>query len=299
TQWLAKQLARLAEVKPQDVGYAGLKDRHALTSQWFSIWMPGRSDVNWQQICGESVELLRVERHHRKLKRGTHLGNRFKITLRQLSGDVAQIEERLNLIVRAGVPNYYGEQRFGIEAGNLDQADSLLTGKIRVKDRQRRGLYLSAARSLLFNEVVAERIERGCFDRLLEGDRFIEDGTSNLSKITEKGQLEQQLESLGLHPSAPLFGRGRSQVEAQSLALETDILSARQSWCDGLERAGLKSERRSVRLKAVNLRWQFVDADSLELSFVLPPGAFATSVLREICQYRVAENSQHPNDTGG
>ena len=288
TQWLAKQLAKQAQVRVQDIGYAGLKDRHALTSQWFSIWLPGQADQHWQSIIDSSVEILQQARHPRKLKRGIHQGNRFKIVIRQLTGRADEIETRLQLIASQGVPNYYGEQRFGNDAANLEQADRLLGGEIRVKDRQRRGLYLSAARSYLFNLVVAGRIELGCFDRLLEGDRLIEDGTTNLTRINEKDKLIQQLESLQLHPSAPLYGRGRSQVEAQSLALETDILAAREQWCAGLERAGLKSERRSVRLKVGDLRWRFIDAETLEISFELPPGTFATSVLRELCHYRVA-----------
>ncbi len=292
TLWLAKQLARLASVRLSDVGYCGLKDRNAVTSQWFSVWLPGGEEPDWQQLSSPSVTLLQASRHHRKLKRGSHAGNRFRIRITGLNiapGCTAEdVEVRLNAIRSQGVPNYFGEQRFGHDGGNLRQADAMLTGGRRVKDRHRRGLYLSAARSWLFNQVVAERIRQGCFGSWLEGDRLMINGTSNLSAETDRQKITEQLASLLLHPTAPLYGRGRALVDADSLALEADILAADIGWCEGLERAGLSRERRSVRLNLPDLKWQWPDESTLELSFSLPPGTFATSVLRECCDYRVA-----------
>ncbi|MEH6626315.1 MAG: tRNA pseudouridine(13) synthase TruD [Motiliproteus sp.] len=286
TQWLVNQLARITGVRPHDVGYAGLKDRHANTTQWFSVWLPGKNEPQWQQLETPSVEILQICKHSRKLKRGGHRANRFKLMIRQLqlSGD---LEDRLQQIKTQGVPNYYGEQRFGHHGGNLDQAERLFNGEIRVKDRQRRGLYLSAARSYLFNKIVAARVEASCFDHYLGGDRLMIDGTSNLSQESDIQQLEQLVTSMQLHPTAPLYGRGRSLVEAECLALETDILAANKNWCDGLEAAGMRPERRSVRLPIPGLSWSTPELDTLQLSFELPPGTFATSVLRECCDYQV------------
>ncbi len=291
TQWLVKQLARIAGVRPHDVGYAGLKDRHANTTQWFSVWLPGKSEPEWQQLETSQIEILQIQRHSRKLKRGSHQANRFNIRIRQLQS-CGDVEERLQRVKAQGVPNYYGEQRFGHHGGNLEQAGRLFSGEIRVKDRQRRGLYLSAARSYLFNKIVAARIEKNCFDQYLDGDRLMIEGTSNLSAESDPKQLQPLLESLQLHPSAPLYGRGRSLVEAESLALETDILAENKSWCDGLEAAGLKPERRSVRLLIPDLSWSYPEPEILQLSFALPPGAFATSVLRECCDYQLAHTPE-------
>ncbi len=291
TQWIVKQLARIAGVRQHDVGYAGLKDRHANTTQWFSIWLPGKEEPQWQAIESDGIEILQIQRHSRKLKRGGHRANRFKLRIRELEIG-PEMSSRLQQIKEKGVPNYYGEQRFGHQGGNLQQADRLFKKEIRVKDRQRRGLYLSAARSYLFNQILAERVQQGCFDRYLNGDRLMLEGTSNLASETDVEQLRAGLASLQMHPTAPLYGRGRSLVSEDCLDLETDILARHKTWCDGLEHAGLKSERRSVRLLVSDLNWNQVDETSLELEFELPPGTFATSVLRECCDYQVANTSE-------
>ncbi len=295
TLWLVKQLARFAGVRPMDIGYAGLKDRNALTSQWFSVWLPGNVEPDWQQLSGNTVEVLQAVRHHRKLKRGGHAGNRFHLRIRQL-GASAELDVRLQALLERGVPNYFGEQRFGHHGGNLDQAEALFRGRIRVRDRQRRGLYLSAARSYLFNLVVAERVRRQGFDRYLNGDRLMIDGTTNLATVDDASEIEQRLQRLELHPTGPLCGRGRTLLEADSLALEAAILAPFAHWTEGLERAGLSSERRAVRVRLAALSWRFEQADVLALQFDLPPGTYATSVLRECCDYQVAPSpSYHPD----
>jgi len=291
TQWLAGQLAQLAAVRPHDVGYAGLKDRRAVTRQWFSIWLPGKELATLAAIEQPGIRLLRVERHDRKLKRGIHLANRFCLRLRALSPS-AELEQRLCAVAARGVPNYYGEQRFGIGAGNLTAADQLLCAGRRVKDRNRRGLLLSAARSYLFNQILAERVLRQNWDRYLEGDRLMLAGTSNLLSLEESRVRAADAATAGLHPTAPLWGRGRDLVEAQALALETVILAPFADWREGLERAGLTRERRSLRLLPEAMRWHWPQAQVLELSFLLPPGTFATSVVRECCDYRVAERTE-------
>ncbi|OMH39178.1 tRNA pseudouridine(13) synthase TruD [Motiliproteus sp. MSK22-1] len=289
TLWLTKQLACLAGVNVSDVGYAGLKDRNAVTTQWFSVWLPGNTEPDWNQLQSPSVNILVTTRHSRKLKRGIHKANRFLLKIRELEVS-GELESRLQKLRSKGVPNYYGEQRFGHDGGNLQQADALLSGKVRIKDRQRRGIYLSAARSFLFNEVVAERVRRSILGRYLKGDRLMIEGTSNLSREEELSIVTEQLDSLQLHPTAPLYGQGRALVEADSLDLEAGILTTNSAWCKGLERAGLRRERRAVRLALPSLQWEMLDDRCLQLSFELPSGCFATSVLRECCRYRVAES---------
>ena len=131
TDWVAKALAKIAGVRSRCVGYAGLKDRHGLTSQWFSVHMPGLPDPDWQQIesiPGDegNIKLLEAKRHSRKLRRGALKENRFTICLRHLKGrsdDLASlIDQRCQLIAERGVPNYFGEQRFGHDMGNLSAA---------------------------------------------------------------------------------------------------------------------------------------------------------------------------------
>lgn len=286
TQWIAAQLATLAGIKPMDVNYAGLKDRHAVTTQWFSLWLPGQPDPDLSGLP-DSVTVLQTTRHSRKLKRGGHRCNRFVLRIRdlQLSGD---LESRLEAIRDFGVPNYFGEQRFGHGGGNLTQADKLFNGEIKIRDRHKRSMAISAARSYLFNRVVAARIERGCFDRYLAGDKAMIRGSSNLSHEADFALLAAAIERIELHPTAPLMGRGRALVEDQALALETELLVGFEAWCQGFERLGQARERRSVRFLPQQFSWQQLEPELLELSFELPPGTYATSVLREICDYRVA-----------
>ncbi|MEH6470307.1 MAG: tRNA pseudouridine(13) synthase TruD [Halopseudomonas sp.] len=286
TQWIARQLARLSGIQPKDVSYAGLKDRHAVTTQWFSLWLPGQPDPDLSGLP-DSVTILKTVRHHRKLKRGGHRSNRFVLRIRDLvlSGD---LEQRLQTIRDRGVPNYFGEQRFGHGGGNLLMADKLFSGEIKIRDRLKRSMAISSARSYLFNRVLAERINRGCLDSYLAGDKPVIRGSSNLSPETDPALLAAAIERFELHPTAPLMGRGRALVEDQALALETEMVAGFESWCEGFERLGQARERRSVRFLPREFSWQSLGSDVLEVSFELPPGTYATSVLRELFDYRVA-----------
>ncbi|WP_444904171.1 tRNA pseudouridine(13) synthase TruD [Microbulbifer sp. CnH-101-E] len=256
TVWVAKQLAKLAGVRPLDVSYFGLKDRHAVTTQWFSVWLGQKPEADWSQINSEEVSLLRFFRGGRKLRRGEHVGNRFKIRLRNVSGDRAAAEEVLKQI-GGGVPNYFGEQRFGIDGGNLDLARHLAEEEGRCRKNEK-AFAMSAARSWLFNQVLAERITQGCWQQSIEG--------------------EPQSE-----PSGPLWGRGRNLATGPQGELEQQVLEKWLSWCNWLEHCGLKQERRSLALRpeAFRFEWQ---SDDLLLEFALPPGAFATALLREVAQ---------------
>lgn len=267
THWVAAQLAQQADVDPSQVGYAGLKDRHAVTTQWFSLTLP-RGDVALAD--GEGFSVLRQIRQPRKLRRGDHTGNHFTLRLREFDGDRAATQQRLAEIAEHGVPNYFGEQRFGLEMGNLREverrvADGELRGDRRQRGRNRNrksdpkaGLYLSAARSWLFNWVLSARVDDGTWTQALgEGDDL----------------------------TGPLWGRGRSAAVAEARAYEAELLAPFADWCDALEHAGLQQERRPLRLLPIDLssRWQ---GDDLILDFALATGQFATVLLRELVQLK-------------
>lgn len=131
TEWLAKQLARFSRVPLKDVGYAGLKDRNAVTSQWFSIRIPGTDTPDWKELECDDLKLLQAARHRRKLRRGALAQNRFKLRLRKLNTDRSEFENRLNQIASGGVPNYFGEQRFGHDQNNLTFANQLFAGELK------------------------------------------------------------------------------------------------------------------------------------------------------------------------
>ena len=225
TPRVATQLARLADVHPRRVSYAGLKDRQAVTEQWFSVQLPGRDAPDWSALDSDTMRVLRAARHTRKLRRGTLSGNRFRIVLRDTSGTLEEWQQRLGLIRTHGVPNYFGEQRFGRNASNLLTAQALFANPRKRMQRDRRGLALSAARSLLFNQVLSRRVLGGIWNRALAGDAMQLDGShSYFIAETIDVDLQTRLQRHDVHPTGPLHGRGESPVQADCLALEQAVL---------------------------------------------------------------------------
>lgn len=280
THWVAGRLAQFANVAPRLVSYSGLKDRHAVTRQWFSVHLPGKDHLEWSGASCDEFSVITAERHGRKLRRGSHRNNRFRIRVRNLSATGGP-EERLDTVSRLGVPNYFGEQRFGRGGANLGKALAMFTGKGRV-NRHHRSIYLSAARSWLFNRVLAVRVLRGTWNEAMEGDVFSLEGTRSVFAEIPDDPLRARIALLDVHPTGPLWGRAGVAATGQCLALESGALAAWPALLEGLETAGLKQERRALRLKVQELEWHRPDASTLELQFTLGRGAFATSVLREI-----------------
>lgn len=292
TQYVARQLAERAGLKNRDISFAGRKDRHAITRQWFCLPWPIKAEVPWQDWQGEGYRILQVQRHHRKLRLGALKRNHFQIRLRQLD-DAAGVLTRLPL-VQQGVPNYYGEQRFGIDGGNLVKAKALFAGQ-GIADRQLRGLVLSAARSFLFNQQISARIVAGYFNTLLPGDIVQLDGSGSIFRADEAlDALQQRLEQGDLHPTAALCGVAaaeKSQPQQEAARLEASWLAGYASLVQGLIDFRLKAERRSIRLVPQQLSAVQQD-DTILLQFALPTGCFATSVLRELVQYTDAGASK-------
>lgn len=283
TQYIARQLARLTGLRMRDISYAGLKDRHALTRQWFCFKWPIKQELAWQDWQIDDSRILQVVRHYRKLRLGALKANHFQLTLTEVS-EPAALLQRLALI-KAGVPNYYGEQRFGRGGGNLALADSLFAGE-RITDRQIRGLALSASRSYLFNQVVSQRIEQGLFNQVLDGDILQLDGSGSIFLVqSSDNTLQQRLLAGDVHPTAPLVGIEGATVSQQAATLEQQALAPYQQWCQGLVEYRLQGARRSIRLVPQQLSAD-IAGNSVTLCFALPAGCFATSVLRELACYR-------------
>lgn len=292
TEFLARALARIAGVPARDVGYAGLKDRHAVTSQWFSVQLPGRTVEDWQSRLPDGVELIEARRHTRKLQRGALAGNHFTITVRDCAGDRAAVSRRIGEIARDGAPNYFGEQRFGHDAANVEHARAMLAGQETVRDRHRRGLYLSAARSFLFNEVLARRVIDRTWSRLLDGEAVMLAGSrSFFAAETIDAVLRERLARHDVHPSGPLWGRGELPTRGVARALEEEVVSQHPDLTRGLAAEGLRQERRALRLLPQALTAHWPDTKTLVLSFALPAGSYATTLLRELIEYRDAPDS--------
>ncbi|MBB5204096.1 tRNA pseudouridine13 synthase [Inhella inkyongensis] len=265
TAFVAQQLAEAAGVKDWDVGYAGLKDRYAVTRQWFSIYLPtGKAGEtpDLTQLQHPEFKVLSQSRHVKKLRPGDLQGNRFRIVLRDVAGERAAIEANLQAVASRGAPNYFGAQRFGFDGGNVEQGRAMLAREIRVRNPKKKGIYLSAVRSFVFNEVLALRIQQGLWGKPLPGD---------------------VMDAAG-RPTGPLWGRGRVTSTDQAQALENSVAERHAVLCDGLEHAGLDQERRPLVASAVDMTWEWPQADQLVLSFSLPAGTYATALLSEILQ---------------
>nr|WP_277611137.1 tRNA pseudouridine(13) synthase TruD [Microbulbifer celer] len=265
TGWVAQQLAELAGVRNQDVGFFGLKDRHAVTTQWFSVWLAQKPEPDWTAVNNDETTVVQHYRGARKLRRGEHSGNRFRIRLRNIQGD-RDAADQILARMSAGVPNYFGEQRFGRDGGNLDLAAGIVAaehaGERRRLPRKQKTFAMSAARSWLFNQVLSARVSTGNWQEVLPGEPEA-------------------------FPSGPLWGRGRNAASDEQLTLENDAMSLWAGWQDWLEHCGLSQERRPLVLAPAAFQYVWQDegqAPDLWLDFALPPGAFATAVLGELAE---------------
>jgi tRNA pseudouridine13 synthase len=283
TQYVAKQLAELTGLRARDISYAGLKDRHAVTRQWFCFKWPIKQALDWQSWQLEGCTLIDMQRHYRKLRLGALKANLFQIRLRQVS-DCSEVLKRAERVAQ-GVPNYYGEQRFGIDGGNLTLARQLFAGQ-GISDRKLRGLALSAARSFVFNQQVSERINAGLFQRVVDGDVLQLNGTGSVFRVAEADALlQQRLDTLDVHLTAVLAGMGEPMVSTVAAKFEQQVLMQHSELVQGLEAFRLKAERRAIRLVPQQLMLQ-QHGNDIVLRFALPAGCFATSVLRELVMYQ-------------
>ena len=283
TGWVASQLARSLRVAVRDVGWSGQKDRNAVTRQAFTLPWPVIAPLD---AClghaGEGYRVLGASRHGRKLRPGSHRANRFEIRVRDLAGDVAALASRLQQVVEQGVPDYFGPQRFGRAGSNLARAREWAAGGSAPRDRSQRGFALSAARSAVFNAVLAARVEQGSWNRLLPGEAVMLDGKRSFFRSDGvDAELSARCAAMDVHPSGPLWGRGESPATGEALGIEARIVAAESALCALLEAQGLEHERHSLRLPVRSFAWS-IDGDVLTLSFELPRGAFATAVLHEI-----------------
>ncbi|MDH5659858.1 MAG: tRNA pseudouridine(13) synthase TruD [Gammaproteobacteria bacterium] len=283
TDWLTRQIAQVSGLRKVDISYAGLKDRNAVTTQWFSVWLPGKPDPDWSQLNSENVEVLTTCRHNRKLRRGSLSGNQFTLIVRDVEGDASSLEQRMKVIKQDGVPNYFGEQRFGIDGQNLKKAEIMFGGK-REKDRFKRSIYLSAARSAMFNDVLSQRVAMNKWADGIPGDVMLLDNSHSYFLATDIDEtIIQRLKEHDIHPSGPLWGRGNLLTKGLVEELESILSSKYELFDIGLKNARLDQDRRSLRLSVKNLEWNYDEKNKLiHLSFFLPAGGYATSVLREI-----------------
>jgi tRNA pseudouridine13 synthase len=287
TEWVSRELARLAGCKPFEVGFAGLKDRNAVTTQFFTVPRGKRAAGEFLGASGEGYEVIGAAAHQRKLPRGALAGNRFTITVRQVACDAAALRARIETIARQGVPNYFGGQRFGREAGNLADvlrsAARIVSGNAgRARGRGDAGFMLSAARSVVFNAILAERVVRNTWNTLLPGDVANLDGRGSVFAVPDvDADLASRCAALDLHPTAPLPGAGASLATGEVLALEETVAARFPEALAVIGHERMNAERRAMRIRVRSVEHEYAEG-VLRLRFELGAGSFATTVLREI-----------------
>jgi tRNA pseudouridine13 synthase len=279
----AARLADAIGLRRRLVSHCGLKDRHAVTRQWFSLHLPGQASPEASALESEGIKVLRITRNTRKLRRGIHLGNRFTIRLRQPDFSAEVAAERWDLIASQGAPNFFGSQRFGNEGRNVEKALAMFRGEFEPRDRLLRGLLLSAVRSHLFNAVVAERMALGSWNRVLSGEVFgFPDNGTLLLIGNQRGDEAERFEKGIVEITAPMWGVGELPSAGETRELETEVISRFPELTAGLESAGLRQERRVMRLRSTNSDFISLEGGDLQLSFDLPRGTYATTLLREL-----------------
>ncbi len=284
TEEAARRLAKAAGVSLRQISYAGLKDRQALTRQWFSVHLPGKSDPQFSAAEGEDLHILDIQRHSRKLQRGAHSANGFTIRLTDLKADHAALDARLQIIAAQGVPNYFGLQRFGEKGNNLLGALEYAQRKELPVQRNLRSRLLSTGRSTVFNRVLAQRVQDKTWNMAQVGDVLAFTGSRSFFVAGVDECNDPRLAQLDVHPTGPLWGEGELVSQAQTQQDELAIAARLPELCSWLERANLQQERRILRLPVRDLAWSFPTEDCLQVHFVLPPGCFATVVLRELLE---------------
>lgn len=285
TAYLAEQIAKFTGLPLRAVTYAGRKDKHAQTEQWFGVHLPGKGNFDWSTFNEPGAEILSAIRHNKKLRTGVLKGNKFDITVRHLSA-TAGLDDRLQLIKKHGVPNYYGQQRFGetrhdSRGGNLVLAEKMVNGES-IRNRNKRSMAISALRSWFFNQVIHTRLDAACLNKPMPGDVMQLAGSHSFfcsEQIDE--QIKKRLAERDIYITAPLWGTGELASQDAVLQLETEIFQQHLAIAQTLEKLGLKQERRAVSLFPNDLEWTLT-GDTLNLTFSLPAGTFATSVLREL-----------------
>ncbi len=290
-----QRLSECTGIRRREIGYCGMKDKYGDCRQWFSLPLAATAETSLQALEGKGLSIEDQQRNQRKLHIGSHRSNVFRIRLREIDGSREEIESRLEECAEQGVPNYFGGQRFGKRLGDLQQVGALIDTEqaARMKRRDRSMLY-SAARSLLFNQVLAQRLRSGNWYRYVDGDVLNLDGTDRYF-VLESGaawddELQGRLERMDIHISGPLSGaveaKDRYVPRGEAADIELAILQQFAGVGLWLEAQGLRASRRSLRFRPRDLGWEWESESELVLQFELHRGCYATSLLREICRVR-------------
>ena len=281
TRSMLSLLSEVTGVPQKDLGYAGLKDKQALSRQWISVPWPGKSLEDLEALLMSRSEwaVHQCVRYGNKLKRGHNLGNSFRIVVRQVRGCEDTLAGIAGHIVEHGLANFFGPQRFGRDGLNAHIGRAVLKGRY-IRSRTQRGLMLNAWQSELFNRWLVMRLERTGLDRLLCGDIARVEGRGGLFRVEDAAADTGRCQRGELQLTGPMFGAKMMTASGEPGRWEEELLAAEELEREALKRQRLPGTRRAARIRAGELHWE-LRADNLLLSFFLPKGSYATIVTRE------------------
>jgi len=305
---VAQKIAKTFALKLSDVGYAGMKDKRGICTQWFSIPKNNRDKVDPARLLTENIEVLDVRDNDRKIRKGSHQENSFRIRLQKVQGAETDLQARVKKAGKFGVPNYFGPQRFGKSMRNVRRAIDYFAQEHNkpMRDRLQKSMMLSASRSFLFNQILSYRVENCSWAQILPGEILSLDGTSRFfipgtnekkgrgsvdtlpeQELNHEMELQARLVNLDIHPSGLLFGAckptERYRVREAVESLESAVVSRYPELCQGLLGLKVASARRALRLVPRNIKTEIIGSGVVELEFTLTTGGYATTVLRELC----------------
>ncbi len=281
THELINILAEEVGVSTRQIGYSGLKDKQAVTQQWISIQLPGCKtipDINET----DQFQILQSHWHDKKLRVGIHRSNSFDIVVRNVTGSLDALTSIVQHIQNSGFANYFGEQRFGAQNNNVEQALRVLNNRHKCKrlTRTKKSIYLSALRSELFNRILSHRIEQGIWIRPVNGDVCMLSGSQSVFVETLSDAIIQRYTEFDLHAGISLFGTGDSRLLQQAYDIENEILSANAEICDTLVEQKMKRSFRANRAVARNLIVENKpDLAEIHVQVELEKGCYLTTLL--------------------
>jgi tRNA pseudouridine13 synthase len=286
TPELITRIAHDYSLHPRLVGHSGLKDKHARTSQWLSLHLPGKP-LPAGNSAGDGYRILRQVRHQRKLRPGTHKSNSFQLCLREVEKLPDKTISQIGFLTDQGFANYFGAQRFGRRQDNVKQA--LLKLQNRRLQRSRKSILLSSLRSYLFNRILARRISLGHWEKPLAGDIFMLRGSHSIFKDEISDDLLARYQQLDISSSASLYGSGRNQVSDQAQAIEEQVFAQHEDITDCLDRQGARLQMRALRAVVDDFSYEY-DAEerNLRLNLTLPAGSYVTTMLEHFIDLKHA-----------
>ncbi|MCZ6579769.1 MAG: tRNA pseudouridine(13) synthase TruD [Gammaproteobacteria bacterium] len=281
THELIERVAGDFFIKPRDIGYSGLKDKLAVTQQWLSLYLPGQ--MNSLGLPGVSDYcLLDHAWHNKKLRSGTHRSNHFEVIVRNIESLPEATQQQIDMIRNQGMANYFGEQRFGRQGDNVEQALRVFssTRRSRKLSRSKKSLYLSALRSFLFNRVLSERIEQGIWDAPITGDVFMLRGSRSIFYESINEELIERFKRQDIASTISLYGVGNRLLQARAQEIEDAVLAEFETIRHCLLQQKASLQMRSTRVAVTDLKVEFdEDEATLRIEARLPRGSYFTTLL--------------------